>query len=618
MKKKYTLLLCLIILGISEFAFAQSPYHYDLKYHRLEWTVNPNVNYIQGAVTSYFEPLTNNFSKIAFDLSVSLSVDSVIYNSQKANFIHSGDTLLIDVFSEKGVLDSITVYYQGIPNPADAGSFVVSSHANIPIMWTLSEPYGAKSWWVCKQQLNDKVDSTDMIITAPQEYKVAGNGLLISEQIIDNKKITHWKQTYPSTAYLIAFALTNYAEYSDYVQINDTLNVQILNYVYPENLEYAKENTPNIIDVFQFYCDSFMIYPFHKEKYGHAQFNRGGGMEHQTMSFMGNFEHYLMAHELAHQWFGNYITCASWEDIWLNEGFATYLEGLTAELKLSDYEWDTWKAKKISDITSEPDGSVFCNDTTSRARIFCSRLSYNKGAMVLHTLRWQLGDYVFFNSIRNYLNDPKLAYGFATTDDLKYHFEQNCNCDLTNFFNDWYYGEGYPIYNISYSQTLDNEVEIIINQTQTHSSVDFFEAKIPIKFIGRKKDTLIIFDNNIDNQKFNFNLDFKITNVNFDPEQWIITRGAVVKQIFTNENNYSTNFFPNPTTNILYIYFPIKIKIFSYTIYNLQGEEILSKDIEIYDNSLEIDVSQLPESLYLISVLTSNGNIVSKFEKTIL
>jgi len=601
-----------------EFAFPQSPYHYDLKYHRLEWTVNPAINYIQGTVTSYFEPLTNDFSKMAFDLSANLLVDSVIYHFRKAIFVHSGDTLLIDVFSEKDVLDSITIHYQGVPDLTGFGSFVVSEHADIPIMWTLSEPYGAKNWWACKQQLNDKVDSTDMFVTSPVEYKVAGNGLLISEKIIDNQKITHWKQTYPSTAYLIAFALTNYAEYSDYVQVNDTLSIQILNYVYPEDLEYAKENTPNIIDVFQFYCDSFMIYPFYKEKYGHAQFNRGGGMEHQTMSFMGNFGHHLMAHELAHQWFGDYITCASWEDIWLNEGFATYLEGLTAELGLAEYEWDTWKSEKLLYITSEPDGSVFCDDTTSRARIFSSRLSYYKGAMVLHTLRWQLGDYVFFNSIRDYLNDSTLAYGFATTDDLKNHFEQNCNCDLTNFFSDWYYGEGYPVYNISYSQNAEDEVEIIVNQTQTHSSVDFFEAKLPIKFIGDKKDTLIIFDNSIDNQKYNFNLDFKITSVTFDPEKWIITSRMVVKQIFTNKNSFNIELFPNPTSDILNIYFPIQTKINFYTIYNLQGEEVLSKSIKIYDNYLKIDVSKLPASLYIISVLTSNGNIVSKFEKSIL
>ncbi len=620
MKKLYTLLICIIILGISNFTYSQSPYNYDLKYHRLEWKVDPAINYIEGTITSYFEPLTDNFSNIAFDLSVNLTVDSVIYLSQKILFTHSGDTLLIDLNKNlsKYELDSITIYYQGVPDPTGFGSFVISTHEETPIMWTLSEPYGAKDWWACKQQLNDKVDSTDMFITAPAEYKVAGNGLLISEQVIDNQKITHWKQTYPATAYLIAFALTNYVEYSDYVQVNDTINVQILNYVYPEDLEYAQENTPNIIDVFQFFCDSFMVYPFYKEKYGHAQFNRNGGMEHQTMSFMGNFSHHLMAHELAHQWFGDYITCATWEDIWLNEGFATYLEGLTAELELAEYDWDTWKAERIANIVSEPDGSVFCDDTTSRSRIFSKRLSYYKGAMVLHTLRWQLGDYVFFNSLRSYLNDPKLAYGFATTDDLKYHFEQNCNCDLTNFFDDWYYGEGHPVYMILYSQNANNEVELTIIQEQTHSSVDFFEAKIPIKFVGENNDTLIILDNTFSNQKYNFNLDFKIKNINFDPEQWLITSGTSIKQIFTNENNFDVTLFPNPTTDKINIYFPIQTKINSYNIYNTKGQIILSKKLEIYSQSLEIDVSKLPSSIYLISVTTSNGNIIHKFKKDVL
>ncbi len=131
-------------------------------------------------------------------------------------------------------------------------------------------------------------------------------------------------------------------------------------------------------------------------------------MEHQTISFEGYFGEELLSHELAHQWFGNSITCASWSDIWLNEGFATYLSGIIIEKNDPAENWLAWKKDLINYICSEPGGSVYVQDTTSYQRIFDGRLSYSKGAMVLHMLRSELGDSIFFTSIKNYLNDPLL------------------------------------------------------------------------------------------------------------------------------------------------------------------------------------------------------------------
>src|SRR5205085_8205539 len=122
----------------------------------------------------------------------------------------------------------------------------------------------------------------------------------------------------------------------------------------------------------------------------------GGGMEHQTMSFVGSFGSELIAHELAHQWFGDAITCGSWSDIWLHEGFATYFSGLTVEFMQPASEWKSWKASTLAKATSVNTGSVYCSDTTDMLRIFDNALSYNKASCFLHMLRWKLGDVAFF------------------------------------------------------------------------------------------------------------------------------------------------------------------------------------------------------------------------------
>jgi aminopeptidase N len=184
------------------------------------------------------------------------------------------------------------------------------------------------------------------------------------------------------------------------------------------------------------YADLFEPYPYADEKYGHAEFGWGGGMEHTTVSFMGGLGRGLIAHELGHQWFGDKVTCGSWQDVWLNEGFATYLAGMVIENLDGEADFRSWKQDQISSVTYYPDGSVYipAQDTTSVNRIFSSRLSYNKGSMVLHMLRKKLGDAVFFQGLREYLDDPNLAYGYAKTPDLMQHLESASGEDLTEFF----------------------------------------------------------------------------------------------------------------------------------------------------------------------------------------
>jgi aminopeptidase N len=582
--------------------------NYDLKYHRCVWEIDPAVKYIKGAVTSYFKPTVNSFNKIQFDLSAVLTVDSVVYHTVVIGHVQLPGDLLEITFPSSiamNTLDSLVVYYKGIPSSSGFGSFNQSTHGNnaTPIIWTLSEPFGAKDWWPCKQNLNDKIDSVDVMVTTPQINRVASNGLLKSEILSGTNKIFHWKTKYPIAAYLIAISVTDYSYYSNYVPLVATNSVlEVLNYVYPENFALAQTQTTEIIKIISLYDSLTIAYPFAKEKYGHAQFGWGGGMEHQTMSFMTDFSQPLLAHECAHQWFGDHVTCGSWEDIWLNEGFATYFEGLTQE-RYFPATWESWKKSKISDITSLAGGSVLCDDTTNISRIFDGRLSYDKGAYLLHMLRWKLGDAVFFQALRNYLNDPALAGNYAKTPQLKAHLESASGLNLTNFFNQWYYGQGYPSYQVSCLQSGDM-VSVTMNQKTSHASVLFFEMPVPIKFIGVDRDTTLVFDHSFSGQTFHATINFKAISVQFDPTHWILSSGNSISGIADNISDLII--YPNPGSHS----FTLNLKLSGYLptsveITDRNGKAVLKKDFGNLQGDVKqsLEIPDLESGTYQLKVI---------------
>ncbi|MBX9853623.1 MAG: T9SS type A sorting domain-containing protein [Cytophagaceae bacterium] len=551
---------------------------YDIYYHRCEWLIDPAVNYIKGSVATHFKPTISSFSKMQFDLDTAFTIDSIRYHNTLLTWSKLPEDILqvnLPSVLPVNISDSVIIYYQGIPD-ANLTSFVQSEHNGTPIIWTLSEPYGAKDWWPCKQDLNDKIDSMDIIVTTPQVNRVASNGILLSEIVSGTDKIYHWKTKYRMAAYLVGIAVTNYVYYSDYVPLTAG-SIEVLNYVYPEDLASAQSQTPEIINIIQYYDSLTILYPFANEKYGHAQFGRTGGMEHQTMSFVSYFSRTLLAHECAHQWFGDHVTCGSWEDIWLNEGFATYFEGLYEE-RFYPANWYAWKQNKINNITSQPGGSVKCNDTTSVPRIFSSRLSYNKGAYLLHMLRWKLGDSVFFLSLKNYLNTPGIASNYARTTDLQAALETTSGQSLTDFFNQWYYNEGYPSYQVIWEQN-GNTLNVIINQAQSHPSVTFFKMPVPVKFVGATKDTLLVFDHTFSGENFTATIDFPIMSAQFDPELRILSKNNSVME-FTQPDILKDEvmIYPNPFSGDLSILYSLKnSNEFTVEIIDATGRAVLSQ-----------------------------------------
>jgi aminopeptidase N len=591
--------------------------NFDVKYYRCEWEVDPVVRFITGKVTVYYTMITSGTS-VTMDLSSSLTVDSIKQRNSILNKQHSSNTLQV-IFPSNvnaGVTDSISIFYKGNPGSSGFGTFVQSSHAGTPIIWTLSEPYGSRDWWPCKNGVDDKADSIDVFVTNPAAYKAASNGLLQNETLVNGgtKKISWWKHRYPIASYLVCFAVTNYAEFTNMVQLG-TQSMPMQTYCYPESLSSFQLNTPLVIAALQLFHTTVAEYPFIKEKYGHVQFGWSGGMEHQTSTFLFNAGEGLMAHELGHQWFGDKITCGSWEDIWLNEGFATHLASLYMENKYPAQTIFTRK-NEIAYITSQPGGSVWVNDTTNVGRIFDNRLTYTKGSHLIYMLRWKLGDSVFFRGIREYLKDPKLAYGFARTPDLQRNLEKTSGQDLTEFFNDWYKGQGYPSYHVQWSQLGSDHVRIKINQTVSHPSVTFFELPVALKFKNATQEKTIVLDNKINGEIFIRDIGFMADTVIIDPDYWLITannNSQKLPVVFNGQNVLQV--YPNPVQDQFYVQLGnFSGSTASIDLFNMAGQLISSRKISIGNSTAfaVIPSQYLASGIYTLRVRSDNGTEIVK------
>jgi aminopeptidase N len=595
--------------------------NYDVKYHRLEFDVDPNVSFISGDVTTYFEA-KETLNEITFELTDNMTVSQVMQRGNPLTFVQNSDDEVVITFSQpqnQGVLDSLTITYSGNPISSGFGSFEQSTHNGDPIIWTLSEPFGAKGWWPCKQDLIDKIEMLDVYITTPvynpsnEEYIAVSNGMEQSQVINGSSKTTHFKHQYPIPAYLVAIAVTNYEIYSHVVPNNGN-PFDIVNYVFPEDLAYAQSSTPVTVDIMNLFTDLFEEYPYADEKYGHAQFGWGGGMEHTTVSFMGGFSRGLIAHELAHQWFGDKVTCGSWQDIWINEGFATYLAGLVIEDFDGEPTFRSWRIGKVDHITSQTGGSVYipAQDSTDVGRIFSSRLSYNKGAMVLHMLRRKLGDAVFYQGLQDFLAHPTYSFGYAKTPDFIDVMEATSGEDLQEFFDDWIYNEGYPTYTIEWNQPNPDEVHIVINQTQSHPSVDYFEAPVPLRIYGTGGEVVeLTVDNNVNEELFIEAVDFEVGTIAFDPDSHLISRfSTVVLGTGDHQIDAMLEVYPNPAGDWIHIRKTDVIDIESIRVFDVLGRQVL-----VTDEYEELYVGSLNPGIHFITIETNLGTIQKKIIK---
>lgn len=357
----------------------------------------------------------------------------------------------------------------------------------------------------------------------------------------------------------------------------------------------------------------FGPYPFIREKYGHAQFGWGGGMEHQTITFIGGINFHIMSHELGHMWFGDMVTCGRWYDLWLNEGWASYVTGLCYENLINGIYWEPWKEIVSNGITKEPGGRVFPSDTLNVPVLFDSRLTYAKASYVIHMLRGVMGDSLFYGAARSYLSDPGLQYSFARTEAFIKHMEEAYGGSLAWFFEPWLEGEGYPNYQGYYFQQGDS-LTLDLYQTTSHPSVPFYRMPVPIRVWKGGVATDFKFWHEQSGQRVRFYMPDGVDSLSIDPDRWILWRENSVGASGIEEDNLvKMVVYPNPVKEGKIVIL-VPNQRAEVDIVNQSG--VMIKRLRVTDKTqIEIDVNALSPGIYLVRYLGAGGYGRTRFLK---
>lgn len=534
--------------------YPQNPllWAYDVSYYKLDINVDPALAFISGSVEVGARVLTAGLETFVLELMDNMDVERVVSEGDDLGFLHQGNELLIALPrpAEQDQWLVLKIYYQGTPQGEGffAGFSTGVSPFGQPVLWTLSQPLNARQWWPVKQVLEDKADSLEVIITTPAPYVAASNGLLVSRQDMENNMLRyHWKSRYPIAYYLISLAVSDYMEYNFHAPLDDEgSQVLVQNFIYnnPSYLDQQRSNLERTRAMMQVFSNLFGRYPFATEKYGHATAPMGGGMEHQTISTMAAFTFDLTSHELAHHWYGNSVTCASWSDIWINEGFASYSEYLAREFIQGRLMAQSWMQGVQQSVLSDPTGSVYVPalETANVWRIFNGRLSYRKGAAILHILRNEIhDDAVFFAIMEDF--HQQFRDSVASGDDFFRVAEQHTGTSWQYFADQWYYGEGHPVFDLQWWQE-GQTLYIRSRQQGSAANPSFFKTSLDI----RLSQGGIAVDHRIrqehPEQLFALAVEGRVDELTADPGNWLLKQLTITR--LDQPPGLQIEVFPNP------------------------------------------------------------------------
>jgi aminopeptidase N len=441
------------------------------------------------------------------------------------SFTHNSYDLIVSLAAPVNTdeLFSFTVYYHG--NPGGTGTFNWDTRGAYPLVWSISEPYGAREWWPCKDRMDDKADSMAIAVEIDTALYCGSNGTL--DSVVNSAPGWHtyyYSNQYPIVTYLVSIAVSKYTVWSQYYHYSPGVDsMPIVHAVFPDVVSQSQNAYAPMPLILEILSDNFGQYPFIEEKYGHALTYLGGGMEHQTMTSIGPYFNWLTGyiHEAAHQWYGDMITCESWQDIWLNEGFASYAEAVWYLEISGQPAYQSY----MNGMAYTGGGSVYVDDTTNVGRIFSGDLSYDKGAWVVHMLRGVLGDSLFFACLDAYYNS-EYKYGAATTEEFKNLCEQTTGVELDWFFDEWVHGQYLPNYHYSYTSLPSDsggyDTYLIIQQKQT-TSPNLFHNPIDmvVTWPTLPEDTIRL---TMENRREVYKMHFSeaVSSMALDPADWIL------------------------------------------------------------------------------------------------
>jgi len=448
-------------------------------------------------------------------------VSSVTENGAKLQFQQDADAVTVNTTAKSGSEHTYTITYQGIP--AD-GLIISTNKFGHRTFFGDNWPNRAHNWIPCVDEPADKA-TVDFVVTAPDHYQVVANGLKVSETALPGSlKLTHWKESTVLPTKVMVIGVADFA--IDHP--GDVKGIPVYTYVFAENKEVGFNGYAVAKEILAYYIDKFGPYAY--EKLANVQSKTiFGGMENASCIFY--FENSvgdkgieeLMAHEIAHQWFGDAASEKNFSHLWLSEGFATYMTNVYLESK---YGEDIFKDRLEKDrkkvFQFEKDRNTPIVDTTAKGNYMelLNANSYEKGSWVLHMLRRKLGDETFFKGIRAYY--AKYDGGNANTDDLRAVMEQASGQNLEQFFKQWVYTPGHPQLHITWLYNpAKKAVDMQIKQDQSTPYEFTLECLIDKKLLKVKvKDAATYIE---------IPVPAKPTDITFDPNVNLLASFEVAK-----------------------------------------------------------------------------------------
>jgi aminopeptidase N len=492
---------------------------YDARTYDLDLRPDIPTSVLTGIVRMRATVVGGPLLAVDLDLYSNMVVDSAYADGAPTSFTHGTNilTVSLDRAYVNGEDFEVVVRYHGTPLGGPFGPvFAFDSHSGKPLIWTLSEPFGARSWWPCKDYPEDKADAVDIRVTVPSGMITACNGTRVESSDDGLKAFSHWHESHAIATYLVSVSSYAYAVSTDsYLPVaGGPMPIQF--YLYPEAVAGAAGVNAKVKGMIAAYAARFGEYPFLDEKYGEAQFPWGGGMENQTLTSLGGFWEDVVAHELGHQWWGDMITCRDFHHVWLNEGFATYCEALWAEAGtgMAGYHAQMNATRYLGP------GTVYAPDENNPGRVFDGNLSYNKGSWLLHMLRHALGDTTFFTGLRAY--GQQYGYGAATTENFRDVLASVSGRNLDKFFQEWFYGEYYPQYRFGSvwgPAAGGYDVTVLIEQAQ---SWQLFWMPVDVTIHTADGAHTFVAMDSLPAQGFLFHVAQPPLSVELDPDQWIL------------------------------------------------------------------------------------------------